>query len=70
MMVKRKIIMIFDSKFFFLHNILKKYTSQKASLSLSSPEKLAHLCLLKDFEPSPNCKMMKFLIFDNLFVLL
>ena len=36
-------------------------------IELFLPEKLALLSILKEVEPSPNCKMLKLLTFDNLF---
>lgn len=56
--------------FFFCMIFSKNIHPRKLHFSFLSPEKLAHLCLLKDFKPSPNCKMIKLFTFDNLFLLL
>ena len=55
----------FDLKFF-LH-ILKLQTPRKSSFYHFLLEKLALLPLLKEVTPSPHCKMIKLLTFDNLF---
>ena len=47
--------------------IINKQTPRNSSLYFFSPEKLALLSLLKEVEPSPDCKMLKRLTFDNLF---
>ena len=55
----------FDLKFF--SRIVKKMDTPEIFIILFSPEKLALLSLLKEVEPSPDCKMLKLLTFDNLF---
>ena len=55
----------FDLKFF--TRIVKKYTPRNPSLYFFSPEKLALLSLVKEVEPSPDCKRLKLLTFGNLF---
>ena len=70
---KREIFRLKDEiwlNFFFCMIFSKNIHPRKLHFSFLSPEKLAHLCLLKDFKPSPNCKMIKLLTFDNLFLLL
>ena len=47
--------------------IVKKMDTPEIFIVLFSPEKLALLSLLKEVEPSPDCKMLKLLTFDNLF---
>ena len=47
--------------------IVKKQTPRNSSLYFFSPEKIALLSLLKEVDPSPDCKMLKLLTFDNLF---
>ena len=58
----------FNLKFFRVFS--KILISRKASLYFFPPEKLALLSLLKEVKPSPDPKMIKFLTFDNLFLLL
>ena len=46
--------------------IVKKMDTPEIFIVLFSPEKLALLSLLKEVEPSPDCKMLKLLKFDTL----
>ena len=56
----------FDLKFFRVLS-KKKIDTPEFFIVLFSAEKLALLSLLKEVEPSPDCKMLKLLTFDNLF---
>ena len=47
--------------------VKKKIDTPEFFIVLFSAEKLALLSLLKEVEPSPDCKMLKLLTFDKLF---
>ena len=55
----------FDLKFFRV--LSKKIDTPEFFIVLFSAEKFALLSLLKEVEPSPDCKMLKLLTFDKLF---
>ena len=54
-----------EYEFFFVQS--QKIVIQEASLYVLSPGKLTRLMSLKKVEPSPDCKMIKLLTFNNLF---
>ena len=54
-------------KFPFFFAYCQKINTPEFFIVLFSPEKLALLSLLKEVEPSPDCKMLKLLTFGNLF---